>query len=395
MIKMALSTEEYSALSRKPITINQLASSYDFRPQCYRGISKDQWQSYAWQWKNRILTLEQARAVFPLTDNDIRAIRAMEGGFSIDISPHYAALIRNPCEKDPLWLQAMPSLHETEKFDGLLEDPLGESRHAIARCAVKRYPDRALLYAAHDCAMRCRHCTRRARVGKMEAVGKKQIFQAIDAIKADGNARDVLISGGDPLSLANATLRDILAALRECPHIDVIRLCSRMPCTLPQRCFDRELLEILREFEPIYLNTQFNHPNEASEESRAALENLRHAGCILGNQSVLLKNINDSADTLEPLYRWLLKEGCRPYYLFLCDVAQGTRHFRTSIGAGLDVMHGLRGRLSGLAIPHFVIDLPDGYGKVDLCKNPIAARDGKNLTIENWFGARVDYEDMP
>ena len=228
----------------------------------------------------------------------------------------------------------------------------------------------------------------------MESVSQADLQNALDRVTANPNIRDVLISGGDPISLENDVLEWLIASLKACPHIDVVRVCTRMVSTLPQRMSDARLIDVLRKYAPIYVNTQFNHPFEATREAAQALAALRSAGCILGNQSVLLKGINDAPAILEPLFRWLLREGCRPYYLFLCDVAQGTHHFRTSIQSGLDIMRSLRGRLSGLAIPHFVIDLPDGNGKVDLCPDSVVSRDGQSLTFHNWFGASVNYRDV-
>ena len=387
--------QEAEALSRHPIVIDKIESSYSRRPLCWQNVSEKEWNSYEWQWEHRILTADEAMEALHLSEEEYHAAEQTSARFSIAISPHYAALIRPELEeKCPIRMQCIPSMREFEQHENLLQDPLGEYRHAISHCATRRYPDRALIYSTHECAMRCRHCTRRSRVGLMENISYEYLKEALARVTEDERIRDVLISGGDPLSLDNAVLSMIIKTLRSCEHIDIIRLCTRMPCTLPQRCLDDELLSILRENAPIYLNTQFNHPFEASMESAKALRQLRANGCILGNQSVLLKGINDQGEILEPLYRWLLKEGCRPYYLFLCDVAQGTDHFRTPIESGLSIMRHLRGRLSGLGIPHFVIDLPDGYGKVDLCpQNPIDSNESC-MKFRNWYGAEISYHDV-
>lgn len=387
--------KEKSALDRQPIVIANIESSYDRRPDIWHDITESQWNSFQWQWNHRVLTLDELKKVIPLSNEETEAVTRISKCFPIAISPHYAALIRQELgENCPIRMQCIPNLLELESHKDLMNDPLGEYRHAVSQCATRRYPDRALIYSTHECAMRCRHCTRRSRVGLMENIQKSALEEAIQKVIQDERVRDVLISGGDPLSLGNYTIEWIFKTLRQCSHIDVIRLCTRMPCTLPQRIFDKDLLRILKENAPVYLNTQFNHPFEATKESQTALQMLRENGCIIGNQSVLLRGINDRGEILEPLYRWLLKSGCRPYYLFLCDVAQGTHHFRTSIDTGLGVMKHLRGRLSGLGIPHFVIDLPDGYGKVDLCpQNPVHS-DGSILTFKNWFDAEVQYHDV-
>ncbi len=386
---------ESEALQRAPLVIETVESSYCRRPPCYRDVTESQWQSYRWQFAHRIADAASLAQVIDLSADEREAIDAISSVFPMAISPHYAALMRPELGVTcPVRRQAVPLLAELDHHDSLMDDPLGERRHAVCANLTQRYPDRALIYATHECAMRCRHCTRRSRVGLMESVSNEAIQRAIDAIKDNKNIRDVLISGGDPLSLPNDVLRHIFAELRQCPHVDVIRLCTRMVCTLPQRCSDPDLLGILGAYAPIYVNTQFNHPFEATSEAANAMANLRAAGCILGNQSVLLRGINDRADILEPLYRWLLRCGCRPYYLFLCDVAQGTAHFRTPIQTGLDIMKAFRGRLSGLAIPHFVVDLPDGMGKVDLCPDSISSgKTGAALTFRNWFGVDVKYDD--
>ena len=388
---------EVAALNRDPLVLERVESSYDRRPEYWRLVSEEDWQSYDWQRQNRIYTADALENVLTLLPGERRAIEALAGRFPLVLSPHMAAMIRPALGKAcPVRRQAIPSLEELNYYEMLSDDPLGERRHALSACATRRYPDRALIYVTHECAMRCRHCTRRSRVGLHEMISAQMLDEAIDDVISNTQIRDVLISGGDALSLDNHTLKSIIQKLRSCNHIDVIRLCTRMVCTQPQRIFDEQLLNILRQNAPVYVNTQFNHPFEVSEESARAIRLLRESGCIVGNQSVLLRGVNDRAGILEPLYRWLLREGCRPYYLFLCDVAQGTQHFRTSINTGLRIMEELRGRVSGLAIPHFVVDLPDGMGKVDLMPNRIlSGQPGRHLKIQNWFDAVVDYEDMP
>ena len=383
---------ESRALDRTPTVIEAIGSSYERRPEIWREVSEAEWESYEWQCAHRLHTVDEISQAIGMDDGERAATEALSRAFSAAIPPHYASLVRtehgSAC---PIRRQAVPTMAELEESASLSCDPLGERRHALSRCAVRRYPDRILLYTTHACAMRCRHCTRRSRVGLSEAILREDILRGIEMAQHDERVRDVLISGGDPLSLDNATLEIILSRLRSCAHIDVIRLCTRMVCTQPQRIFDAQLLDILRRYAPIYVNTQFNHPYEATTESAEAMRLLRSSGCILGNQSVLLRGVNDSAQTLEALYRWLTREGCRPYYLFLCDVAQGTEHFRTTLQAGLDIMKYLRGRLSGLALPHFVVDLPDGNGKIDLSPDSILSHEGTCLTFRNWFGDAIQY----
>jgi len=372
-----------------------VVSSYCRRPLIWRDVTPQEWSSYAWQWAHRLSTVKMLDAAIALTPLEREAIVTMEGIFPAVVSPHYVSLIRQDLgEACPIRRQAIPSVRELERHEGLLDDPLGEVRHSYAACATRRYPDRTLIYAAHACAMRCRHCTRRTKVGGACAPTLEQIRATLSEIGLDARVRDVLVSGGDPLSLPNAILGEILKTLRGVAHVDVIRLCTRMPCTLPQRFNDPELLAILRETAPIYVSVQFNHDSEASLESARALTLLREAGCILSNQSVLLRGVNDVPETFERLYRWLLRHGCRPYYLFQCDAAQGTRHFMTPISRGLEIMDFLRGRLSGLGIPHYVIDLPDGMGKVELCPDYVVGGErGGKMKFRNWCGDVAVYDD--
>ncbi len=387
---------ERAALSRVPAVVSETSSSYALRPSCWHDVTVEQWADYRWQMQNRIFTAEALSRLMPLTDDEVRGIEAFAKTFSLCVSPHYASLmLRGGAVSEPLRRQCVPTTAELQTYDMLMDDPLGEARHHYCACATRRYPDRALIYTTHACAMRCRHCTRRTKVGRLEEPTLDMLLASVDAVCAESNIRDVLLSGGDALSLPNSWLKALLERLRACPHIDVIRICTRMPCTLPQRLNDPELLEILERFAPLYVNTQFNHPDEVSVESAQAFKHLRAAGCILGNQSVLLKGVNTEPESHEALGRWLLRNGCRPYYLFLCDVAQGTYHFRTSIADGLAIMTHLRGRLSGLGIPHFVVDLPDGMGKVELAPNrmTVSRDDPQDVVFNNWFGAAVAYRD--
>ncbi len=384
---------EAAALDRQPVCVVP-SSSYDLRPSKWRDVSAEAWASYDWQWQNRVMTCDDLLEITPLSEDERRAIETFSRTFSLCVSPHYVALLRlESGDSHPIRRQCIPTMAETEVIDCLMDDPLGEARHHYSGCGTRRYPDRALVYTTHACAMRCRHCTRRCKVGRMEQPTHASVMKTIDDICADTRIRDVLLSGGDALSLSNDEIEAMLGRLRACPHIDVIRLCTRMPCTLPQRMNDDVLLQTLARYAPIYVNTQFNHPLEATDESAKALQLLRKAGCIIGNQSVLLRGVNENPKDHEALNRWLLRNGCRPYYLFLCDVAQGTYHFRTPIQTGFEIMAHLRGRLSGLGIPHYVVDLPDGMGKVDLAPGLVHC-DSNIVHFRNWFGADVSYPDV-
>ena len=382
-------------LQRTPKTISHLESSYERRLPIWKAISPETWSDWRWQFKNRLLTLKNLQAALSTTLDDNMAVSLCAEGFSMAISPHYASLIRQELgENCPIRRQCIPSMQEfAQPTDYSYEDPLGEDAHQKGENLIQRYPDRVLLYATESCAMRCRHCTRRRKVGRIDThPSLKTLHQAIDQIAEMPNIRDCLISGGDPLTLPNETLRDLLSRLRNIPHLDVIRLCSRTPVTLPQR-IDEELCNILTEFGPLYFNTHFNHPFEATVESQNALRKIQRTGTILGNQMVLLRGINDDPDTVESLNRWLLRNGCRPYYIFQLDAGHGIQHFQTPLDTGIHIIEALRGRVSGLAIPHFAVDLPCGYGKVTLTPNVIEKRDGNIVTFKNWYGKCVTYRD--
>ncbi len=390
----SISETEQKALNRDPAVIGEVRSSFAVRPEIWRGVSEADWASFEWQWAHRVMTETALDEILTLTEDERAGIRAFASTFSLCLSPHYLALM--VAENDvagPIRRQGVPSMAETQVADALMDDPLGEARHTYFGCATRRYPDRVLIYTTHECAMRCRHCTRRCKVGQMQTPTEDLIMASIDAVCANTQIRDVLLSGGDVLALPTPFIEKVVARLRACEHIDVIRIGTRMPCTLPQRLNDDALLRVFERYAPLYVNTQFNHPNEASLESELAFRRLRAAGCILGNQSVLLRGVNEAPEAHEALNRWLVRHGCRPYYLFLCDVAQGTSHFRTPVQTGLNIMTHLRGRLSGLAIPHFVVDLPDGMGKVDLAPERMKNIEGTQVVrFTNWFGAEVDYQ---
>ena len=344
------------------------------------------------RWKTSLLRSGAAlRAAARKFDFPEEAVRRLESVFPLCVSPHYLSLIRE--KGDPIWLQCIPDLRELEGSPALLDDPLGEETHVIGPGVVKRYPDRCMLYVSNDCAMHCRFCTRKRLFRHATPVSELDLDAAIDTIRRHPEIRDVLVSGGDPLLLDDDRLDDILARLRAIPHVEIIRIGTRVPCALPERVTPR-LARMLRRHAPLFVNVHFNHPRELAPEAVRALGRLADAGIPLGSQTVLLRGVNDDPDTLRELFTGLLKARVRPYYLFQCDLVYGTEHFRVPIDRGLDIMRALRCHVSGLAIPHYVVDLPRGKGKVPLSPNYLVRRDGSMWTFRNYLGERCEYPDV-
>jgi lysine 2,3-aminomutase len=291
---------------------------------------------------------------------------------------------------DPLWQQFVPDVRELEDTSGM-DDPLAEDSCAPVPNITHRYPNRVLFLISNRCAMHCRFCTRKRKIGRQFDVTPETISQGIDYIRRNPQVQDVLLSGGDPLLLPTAELADILTRLRAIPHVEIIRIGSRVPGVLPDRINPR-LARTLARFKPLYINTHFNHPDEITPQSHRACDLLADAGIPLGCQTVLLKGINDSVSVMRQLMQALLSMRVRPYYLHHMDYTRGTEHFRTSLTTGLKIIEELRGHASGLCIPHYVIDLPGGGGKVPLTPEFIQRLDGETLLIKNFQGRIFHYD---
>jgi lysine 2,3-aminomutase len=310
--------------------------------------------------------------------------------FHTRINPYYLSLIRYP--GDPIWLQCIPDAKELTE-DGLPEDPLAEDTHSPVPSIVHRYPDRVLFLTTSQCSMYCRFCTRKRKVGDSKKINMKYIQDGIDYIARNPQIRDVILSGGDPLMLTDFLLERVLKGLREIPHVEIIRLGTKMPCVLPQRVTPK-LCKVLRKYHPIYINTHFNHPWECTPEAKRACDMLADAGCPVGNQSVLMKGVNDNADVMLELVRKLLAMRVRPYYLYQADITKGTNYFRTPVSKGLEIMDKLRGYTSGLAIPSYVIDAPGGGGKIPLLPQYVIGRAGKQIILRNYKYEIFTYPDI-
>lgn len=352
----------------------------------YDNILPEQWNDWKWQMKNRITSCEQLGRIINLQDGEKEAIEKCLEHFKMAITPYYAMLIEPDNPDCPIKKQAVPSLKEFTYDACDMDDPLCEEQFSPVEGIVHRYPDRVLFVLTHKCSMYCRHCTRRRLVGCEDfSLSNDKLEKAIDYIRQNSKIRDVLLSGGDPLVMSDLWLENIIKKLREIPHVEIIRIGTRTPVVLPMRITD-DLLKMLRKYQPIWINTHFNHPNEITAESSRACEKIIDAGIPLGNQSVLLRGINDNAETLKELFIKLVKIRVRPYYLYQCDVSKGIGHFRTPVSQGIEIMKNIRGYISGFAVPEFVIDAPGGGGKTPVNPEYIISLDDKQAVLKNYEG---------
>ncbi|MBI4417669.1 MAG: KamA family radical SAM protein [Ignavibacteriales bacterium] len=310
--------------------------------------------------------------------------------FHIRINPYYLSLIRYP--GDPIWLQCIPDKVELEDQNAP-EDPLNEEADSPVPSITHRYPDRVLFLVTSQCSMYCRFCTRKRKVSDSSKISSKWIQGGIDYIAAHPEVRDVVLSGGDPLMVTDYVLERVLGGLRAIPHVEIIRLGTKMPCVLPQRITPK-LCKMIRKHHPIYVNTHFNHPWECTPEAEKACAMLADAGCPVGNQAVLMKGVNDDADVMLELHRKLLKMRVRPYYIYQADLTKGTNHFRTPVSKGLEIMDKLRGHTSGLAVPYYVIDAPGGGGKIPILPQYVLGRNGKDIILRNYKYDIFTYPDV-
>jgi lysine 2,3-aminomutase len=333
---------------------------------------------------------------FELTPSEREGARRAEAeGFPISVTPYYASLADRHDPSCPIRLQIVPRAEEAEEGRGDLRDPLGEEAHEAAPELIQRYPDRALLLATDRCAVYCRFCTRSRLVGNGGGPRSlERLAPAFAYLREHPEVRDLIISGGDPLAMATSRLVAILTELRKIPSIETIRLATRVPVVLPTRVTE-ELLDALKPFHPLWVMTHFNHPKELTDASRAACRRLADAGFPVMNQCVLLRGVNDDAETLKTLFRGLVRERVRPYYLLQMDPVRGTSHLRTPLSRGVELMEQLQGRLSGIALPKFIVDTPGGFGKVPHGPSYVLRRDeaGGATRFRTPRGVEVDYVD--
>ncbi|MHB9024005.1 MAG: lysine 2,3-aminomutase [Armatimonadota bacterium] len=356
-------------------------------------VTEDQWGDWRWQLQHRLFTLDEVEQVVDLTDMEREGIRRCLGRLRMAITPYYAMLVNEDDELGPIRRQAIPTVDELHIADGEAADPLHEEADSPVPGLTHRYPDRVLLLLTDQCAMYCRHCTRRRLAGQHdEPMPEARIQQAIEYIRRTPQVRDVLLSGGDPLTFATAKLERVLRALRAIDHVEIIRIGTRTPVVLPQRITD-ELCEMLKRYHPLWINTHFNHPKEITPEAREACRRLADAGIPLGNQSVLLKGINDCSYLMRHLVQELVKMRVRPYYLYQCDLSQGIEHFRTPVSKGIEIIEALRGHTSGYAVPTFVIDAPGGGGKIPVNPQYLISQSESQVILRNYEGVICAYQE--
>ena len=354
-------------------------------------IDNDNWKDWKWQLRNSIKSAKELAEHINLSDREIKDTDECLTSFRMAITPYYASLINPLDPNDPILKQAVPSIEETYDCENDLHDPLGEEKESPVPGIVHRYPDRLLFLVTFKCSMYCRHCTRRRVVGEVDKViDEKTLQTAIDYISEHPEIRDVLVSGGDPLVMSTEKLEHIISKIRAIKHVDIIRIGTRVPVVLPMRITD-ELVNMLKKYHPIWINTHFNHPNEITSEAELACAKIVDAGIPLGNQSVLLRGINDNVETMKELLLKLVHIRVRPYYLYQCDLSTGIAHFRTTVDTGIDIMHQLTGHISGYAIPRYVIDAPTGGGKIPIGYNYLISKDDKEVVMENYLGKIYRY----
>lgn len=354
-----------------------------------QSFSPQQWQDWRWQLAHRISRVEELEQWIDLTPEERAAAeKASQIGLRFAMTPYFASILDKKNSNCPLRRQVIPDSAEFVSSGYALRDPCGEEKDTISPGLVKRYPDRVLFLVTDACAAYCRHCTRRRIVGEKELpLTNEQIDQAINYIQNNPRVRDVLLSGGDPLLLSDNKLNNILERLRRIKHVEIIRIGSRLPVTLPQR-ITTELVGILRRYHPLYLSIHFNHPAEITPETASACNRLSDGGIPLGSQTVLLRGINDDPEVMRSLMHKLLQIRVRPYYLYQCDLAIGIDHFRTPVKRGLEIIRSLRGFTTGYAIPTYVIDAPKGGGKVPLSPNYVVSHTSRGIFLRN-FQKRV------
>lgn len=355
-----------------------------------------QWEDYKWHLEHSVKDIDTFQKVtgieFGKEERD--KVEETVGKFPISITPYYLSLIdRDNYERDPVYKQSFPDPNEliVTKYD--MRDPLHEDEDSPVECVIHRYPDRVLFTVSNKCSMYCRHCTRKRKVGEVGYIPSNEVIEeGIDYIRNTPEVRDVLLSGGDPLMLSDDYLDWILSEIEQIPHVEIMRIGTRMPVVLPFRITD-ELVEMLKSHHPLWLNTQFNHPRELTDSAKEAVAKLADAGIPLGNQAVLLAGINDCPRIMKKLMQKLLRNRIRPYYLYQCDLTEGLFHFRTPVAKGIEIIENLIGHTSGLAVPTYVIDAPGGGGKIPVMPNYLISWSTRKVILRNYEGVITSYKE--
>ncbi len=356
-------------------------------------VTDEQWNDWKWQVKNRIETLEDLKKYVKLTAEEEEGVRKTLSTLRMAITPYYLSLIDPNDPHDPVRRQCIPTALETHQAAADLLDPLHEDEDSPTPGLTHRYPDRVLFLITDMCSMYCRHCTRRRFAGQTDnECGPDRIEKALEYIEKTPTVRDVLLSGGDALMVSDKKLEYIISRLRQIPHVEIVRLGTRTPVVCPQR-ITPELCDMLKKYHPIWINTHFNHPNEVTAESRRACEMLANAGIPLGNQSVLLRGVNDCVHVMKNLVHELVKMRVRPYYIYQCDLSMGLEHFRTPVSKGIEIIEGLRGHTSGFCIPTFVVDAPGGGGKTPVMPQYVISQAPGKVVLRNFEGVITTYTE--
>ncbi|OQA38175.1 MAG: L-lysine 2,3-aminomutase [Acidobacteria bacterium ADurb.Bin340] len=357
----------------------------------FKDVTEAEWNDHRWQLKNAIRDIATLEKVLTLTEEERQNLQRCLSKFTMEITPYYAALMDREDPNCPVRMQSVPRLAELHDDLSDLADPLHEDVDSPVPGLTHRYPDRVLLLVTNICSMNCRHCTRRRLVGDTDVhMPEENVQKAIDYIAAHPEVRDVLISGGDPFVLPDDHLESILKRLRAIPHVEIIRFGTRTPVVMPQR-ITPELCGMLQKYHPVYVNTHFNHPKEITAEAREACARLANAGIQLGNQSVLLRGINDDPVVMKKLVHKLLTVRVKPYYIYQCDLSLGISHFRTSVAKGIEIIESLRGHTTGMAVPTFVVDAPGGGGKIPVMPNYLISLGDGRAILRNYEGVITTY----
>lgn len=381
--------------TRKPARFPVSAEARDFMRRFYPETTADEWNDWRWQSRHRIRTLDELERIFTLSADERAACAQHTGSLPVGITPYYATRMGLEDPMEPLRRTHIMVGDEYVRMPGEEDDPLGEDHDTAVPGLVHRYPDRVLFLTTGFCATYCRYCTRSRMVGNAGGeyhFSTNEWEQALAYLEAHTEVRDVLLSGGDPLSLGDEKLDYLLGRLRKIKHIEFVRIGTKIPVVLPQRV-TRELVRVLRKHHPLWMSLHFTHPAEFSPEVTEATARLADAGIPLGSQTVLLKDINDDTEVMKKLMHGLLVRRVKPYYLYQCDPIKGSGHFRATVDKGVEIIRALRGHTTGYAVPTFVVDAPGGGGKIPVNPDYIVGRDGQSLILENFEGNRYRYVD--
>ena len=362
-------------------------------PSAWKGISEKEWNDWRWQLRHRVTKLEHLQEILQLIPEEIEGIKQSKGRLALAVTPYFVSLMDPGNPNCPIRRQAVPRIEECHLSKNDMVDPCGEDKNSPVSGLVHRYPDRVLLLVTDQCATYCRYCTRRRLVGSNERpITQGNFEEVLKYLKTHKKVRDVLLSGGDPLLLENERLEEILSRLRMIPHIELLRIGTRAPVTLPQR-ITVGLVRMLKKYHPLMISIHFTHPKEITDAVRRACNELADGGIPLGSQTVLLKGINDKPNVMKKLVHELLKIRVRPYYIYQCDLATGTEHFRTSVATGIQIIEKLRGHTTGYAIPTYVIDAPGGGGKIPIEPEYVISKGKGKLVLRNYEGQVFEYPE--